>query len=348
MEENQAAGYLFEDEIISLLKKSNFVDVKEETLEGRGTNHQIDAYGIYSIPVPFTYPIRLIAEAKCFEKSIQLPLVRSFFGVITDISQNYFVKRGDKELKERFLDTGCFFAANSFTKSSQDFAWAHNIFLISFSGIRYMDGIKKQIREFLNIPEIKEEKKIDKLNLIAYYKRWKKDQRSHNEILQQDNPTIVFGIINNRYPVILVGKKGWHENIYIPPATDKIEGKKISRKTQRGSVLFEIEVNGERINNGRKIKSTETFFFTIPTGIAKKITGRIKDSNPWERIFNLDIPLITKHKKQPVRRIITIEVTLPIKKKKTGIKWNRDHQDLKIKNDTTRNTRWESLQLIED
>jgi hypothetical protein len=336
MEINQAAGYLFEVEIMNLLEDSGFVEVKEEKLEGRGTNHQIDAHGIYSIPIPFTYPIRLIAETKCYESSIELSLVRSFFGVITDISENYFVKRGDKELKNRFLDTGCFFAANSFTKPSQDFAWAHNIFIVSFSGIRHMDSIIKRIRIFLNTLEIKESKKLNKADLIANYQNWKKSEDLHIRNAHDENPSLVFGIIDNVYPVILVGKKGWHKNIPISPDRDIIKGKKISRKSWRGSVLFEINIDDNQ-------KGLETFYFTIPNRIAKKITGRIDKTEPGKKVFDLDIPLLSWKSGQTVRRIIKIEVELPEEKKnKSNRKQKSEIIDVKVKEN-----RWNTLDVVQ-
>jgi hypothetical protein len=309
MELNQAAGYLFESEIMDLLNYSGFVEVKTEKLEGRGTNHQIDAYGIYSIPVPFTYPIRLIAEAKCYEDSIELPLIRSFFGVVTDISENYFVKRGDRDLKERFSDTGCFFAVNSFTKPSQDFAWAHNIFLVSFSGIWHMDAIIQKIRVFLSTPEIQDSEHLSKEDLIINYQIWKNIEKPQDKIAQRENPSIVFGIIDNVYPVILVGNNGWHKRIQIPSDTDKVKGIKISRKSLTGIVLFEIDVYGWD-------KKIETVYFTLPNRIAKKITGRIDKTKPGKKVFDLDIPLVSWKEGQSVRRIITIEVDLPEVKRK--------------------------------
>jgi hypothetical protein len=339
MEVNQAAGYLFEVEIMDLLQDSGFVQVKEEKLWGRGTNHQIDAYGIYSIPVPFTYPIRLIAEAKCYENSIELPLIRSFFGVITDISENYFVKRGDRESKERFLDTGCFFAAKSFTQPSQDFAWAHNIFLVSFSGIWQMDHIVKRIRKFLGTPEIKRSKKISKNDLIANYQIWKTQDISQDNIAPYEKPSIVFGILDNIYPVILVGRQGWHKNIQISSNTDKVKGIKISRKPQSGSILFEIDVNGR--NN-----DIETFYFTLPNRIAKKLIGRIAEIEPGDKVFDLNIPLTLGTKEQSVRRIITIGVTLPEKNRKKSSRKIKERPELETNSNKIKDTRWNTLDIV--
>ena len=91
MKDYQARGYLFEYEIWRLLEASGYIGVTTENLRGRGAEHQIDAYGTLSIPTPFVYPIRLICEAKCYKDPVELKHVRSFVGVLKDISENYFV-----------------------------------------------------------------------------------------------------------------------------------------------------------------------------------------------------------------------------------------------------------------
>ena len=302
----QAAGYLFEEEIRDLLKESGFVDVKTEPLEGRGTDHQIDAYGVYSIPVPFTYPIRIIAEAKCYEKSIELPQIRSFFGVITDISENYFVKRGDKKNKTRYLDTGCFFSANNYTRNSQDFAWAHNIFLVSFSGIDQMQEIVRTIRTFFTDPRNTEWRTYSKDTLIIQYKRWKAENSSQPETTHSPKkPSIVFGILDKIYPIMLVGDKDWFKRIKVEKDTDKIAGEKHSRTSQKDGTLFHLNISS------RNESGYERVLFTLPANIAEKLIERIDKTDWGEKIFDLDIPLTINYNGEPVRRIITLEVTLP-------------------------------------
>ncbi len=93
-----------------------YFNVKTEHLRGRGASHQIDAFGTLAIPTAFTYPIRLIAEAKCYSSTIQLYQIRSFLGVIKDISENYIVgEKKQRNTPDRYLDTGCFFSATPFS-----------------------------------------------------------------------------------------------------------------------------------------------------------------------------------------------------------------------------------------
>ena len=315
----QAAGYLFEEEIRDLLNDSGFVEIKTETLEGRGTDHQIDGYGIYSIPVPFTYPIRIIAEAKCYERSIELPQVRSFFGVITDISENYFVKRGEKTNKIRYLDTGCFFSANNFTRNSQDFAWAHNIFLVSFSGINQMEAITKKILDYLNQKKTHKLRLGSKKELIVNYRIWKNSVHSEDRDLPLKYPTIVFGILDKTYPVVLVGDKDWNKRIKVMENTDKIEGEKHSRTPQKDGTLFQLNI----------LKKEEFGFehvcFTLPANIAENLIERIDQTQWGQKIFDLDIPVIYYYDQEPVRRIVTLEVILP------GLNKRGYYEEIKLK-----------------
>lgn len=300
MQGNQAAGYIFEKEIFDLLAESNYFNVRTEQLRGRGASHQIDAFGTLAIPTAFTYPIRLIAEAKCYSSTIQLHQIRSFVGVIKDISENYIVGENDRRnTPNRYLDTGCFFSATPFSKSSQDYAWAHNIFLVSFSDMEEMLSIITRIRSFIS--EIPEEqlRTITKENLLMRYFSWKGQISSENV-----NPSLGIGILDNVYPVILVGKKDWCERISVPPNSDTIFAEKTRRVDKKNGTIFHLNIDKE---NGHP----EIVSFNLPNRIAGKIIERIDKTASGEKIFDLDIPLIIKNNGKTVRRILRIVVNLP-------------------------------------
>jgi len=334
MRRNQVAGYIFEMEILELLKESDFVDVKEENLKGRGTEHQIDAYGTFAIPIPFTYPIRLIAEAKCYKESIELPLIRSFFGVITDISENYIVGEDRKRnTPDRYLDTGCFFAANSFTKDAQDFAWAHNIFLISFSGNEKMSLMIQNIRDFTKSLTDEELKELSKMKGIQIkeirerYKRWRPSPPKGNLSQIEKYPSLLIGIIDSTYPVIVVGNRGWYKDFKISGKTDKIKGVKTDRKSLNEGTFFNVEIEDDNEVGKKKVVS---ICFTLPDTIAGKIKERIGKTESGRKIFDLDIPLIVWDRDEYTRRIIKIEVNLPeYEKKKYEEKIKGDHEQKK-------------------
>lgn len=70
MNRDQARGYAFEKIIQELLARSGYYKLETGTIKGRGAYHQIDAYGIFSYPVPYIYPIRIISEAKCYKNNV--------------------------------------------------------------------------------------------------------------------------------------------------------------------------------------------------------------------------------------------------------------------------------------
>jgi hypothetical protein len=116
-----------------------------------------------------------------------------------------------------------------------------------------------------------------------------------------DTATLVVGIIDNAYPVILVGDKGWIEEIRIPSDTDQISGVKISRSARNGATVFNLDLNGQRV------------CFNLPNGIAQKLIERIDRTSDGDKIFELDIPLKRAIHEVTVRRIMKIDISLPDK-----------------------------------
>lgn len=166
-------GELYEIAVMHLLQQNNFsrVQVKvndkyiapdriRETrerfieLKGRGEWHQIDCPCEYDYVSPFMYPIRLIGEVKYHNKPIEKDAIRSFIGVLRDISENYFVPSNiDKNacteiLPCRFLDVGAFFSATGFSRSAELLAYAHGIKIISYKNNYMVHKIKQVIDSF--------------------------------------------------------------------------------------------------------------------------------------------------------------------------------------------------------
>lgn len=298
MKDYQARGYIFESEIWRLLEKSGYVGVTSKKLKGRGASHQIDAYGRLSVPTPFIYPIRLLCEAKCYTNSIGLPSIRSFFGVIKDISENYFIgASNDKNTPYRFTDVGCYFSSSSFTSDAQNFAWAHNIFLVSFNNIEILNPIIDRIGEF--VKSFSNLKTITKKDLIKEYKL--KYAENYNE---RYDPYVAIGIIDSIYPVTLVGNTNWLEYLKdaLPNNQDNITYIKTSRESNKSDTLFNIDIEGQLIR------------FSLPNIIAGKLVSRIDKTVSGEKIFEIDIPLIIKREENLMRRFAKLEIKLPDKK----------------------------------
>jgi hypothetical protein len=303
MRPEQAAGYIFEKVVMKLLKESGYVDVKAGELRGRGTSHKIDAYGKLSIPTPFTYPIRLITEAKCYTTSIELHHIRSFLGVIKDISENYIVGMNRiRNTPERYLDTGCIFSASPFSRLGQDFAWAQNIFLVSFSGIGEMGSIVGYIRQFIteNAEIIKS---LSQKETIKKYQSWA-EQKGYTK----KYPSIVVGIIDSTYPVILVGIKDWIKRINIRTESDHIETKNNKFTSRRNETIFNLNI--ETLSG-----ETELVRFNLSDQIAEKLIYRENGPKPNQIVFYLDIPLTPQEGRNLIRRMIRIDIALTVSDK---------------------------------
>lgn len=142
----QLRGYIFEVVIRQLLKKNGWDLLnKDETgrikvsnnykieIKGRGTWHQIDSPCIFLRRIPFIFPIRLLVEVKFYNHEIQKDKIRSFIGVIKDISENYFIDNiHTVNSQNRYTDLGTFFSASGFQEEAVNLAFVHGIKTISY------------------------------------------------------------------------------------------------------------------------------------------------------------------------------------------------------------------------
>ena len=151
---NQVKGALFEVIVRWLLVKAGYAPIEPDdvsvrrsdgNVRGRGYWHDMDALGRFSYPLLYMYPIRLLAEAKCYEGNVPLPDVRNFVGALKDISENYFVEdqmsREEMLAYKRYTDCGSFFSASGFTIGAQKFALAQGVFLISYENNPILEKI---------------------------------------------------------------------------------------------------------------------------------------------------------------------------------------------------------------
>jgi hypothetical protein len=149
---HQIRGSLLEEIVLLLLIRSGYRKVllgEEGTrkgpaglaVEGRGTVHQIDALVTPAHSHAFIYPIRLLVEAKCEARRLGLATVRSAVGAIFDINQNFFAGRlaDGRELRvQRFNYHAAMFAANGYSEDAEQYALAHQVFLIDYSHVASM------------------------------------------------------------------------------------------------------------------------------------------------------------------------------------------------------------------
>lgn len=146
-------GAILEELILHLLEKVGYrIILPEEEgtrngksgldVQGRGDWHQIDAFAAFEYTPAFMYPLRLFVEAKCYDDSrpIGIEVVRNAVATLKDISENYFTYRlneskSDSLKVQRFNYQSAIFSTSGYTKGAQNFAIAHQIFLIQYDGI---------------------------------------------------------------------------------------------------------------------------------------------------------------------------------------------------------------------
>ncbi len=152
MKKSQFKGYILEHVLAYLLQSSGYSiidklspnepDVTEEgnglNISGRGAKHQIDVIGNLDWIPAFTFPTRLLVEAKFRDKNssnkgrVGIDIVREQIGILSDINENYFSAiSGDP--KQRYRYVSAIFSANGFSKDAVDLAIAHQIQLVDMS-----------------------------------------------------------------------------------------------------------------------------------------------------------------------------------------------------------------------
>lgn len=149
---HQVRGVLLEEAVLMLLRAAGYRTVTSAqgdpslgtssaglTVAGRGAWHQIDAIADLRVGQPFTYPQRLLVEAKSYadHRTIGLPIVRGTVGVLKDVSEYWVAQAPGRPPSGRYHYQGAIFSSSSFTKDAQDYAFAHDIHLLPLAGSSY-------------------------------------------------------------------------------------------------------------------------------------------------------------------------------------------------------------------
>jgi hypothetical protein len=159
---SQMRGMLLEEVLLYFLRTSgykpiDFVDPSDDSLEhssagievrGRGANHQIDAIAEFSITPPFTYPQRLLIEAKCYSGATGIEIVRNALGVLRDVQEYWVPNNTNVPAKARFHYQYAIFSTSHYTNVAERFAFAQDIYLIPLARTRYFHPIVEKIIEF--------------------------------------------------------------------------------------------------------------------------------------------------------------------------------------------------------
>ena len=304
---NQARGAIFEVVVKKLLEKNEYEECKADNeqvdnkgrVRGRGEWHQIDALGRWKYSIPFVYPIRLLCEAKCLNQPVGLPIIRNFVGAIKDISENYFVEDNqniDKRmLSKRHTDCGAIFSVSGFTNQAQRYAYAHNIFLVSYENNPIIDEFKKLVEDtaqFIRLARRTNKKKFSRWfedawttnymdnsdEYITDRGKFESNLKTLRDRFERVNTSVV-GIATSVYPIHLLSNEKIPHDLF--RETDELYFGTTYRRTERGGHYFEIHPS-----DLPDIK----FYFTVPEVILSKYRDSMRrfkmDFLEW-----IDIPV---------------------------------------------------------
>jgi len=311
----QIRGSLLEEVVLLLLARSGYrrILVGEEgtrngraglEVEGRGTVHQIDALVTPVHSHAFVYPIRLLVEAKCEAKPLGLAVVRSVVGSVFDINQNYFSERqpSGRELRmQRFNYHAAIFAANGYSENAEQYALAHQVFLIDYSHVAAMRPVVDALLD-LEIEDFRElAQRGQRHNLTTirqgFHRALENDgidavrdifsERGLDKVDERLIPAIrelrgsYYGMIEGIYPVHLISRRE------IPLRVIQ----------QRAIIPCEIRVSADgqvwAFEPSEIREDSPEFFhleFTIPEFIAEMLNARTEQGEGnarWRQIANI-------------------------------------------------------------
>lgn len=312
MHEAQAKGYYLEEIVRELMRDSHFINVHTGNIEGRGADHQIDSYGSLMFSIPFVYPVRLISEVKWFKPTyvVELKRIRDFVGVLIDISQNYFVPRDINSQRatrrrERYTDCGAYFSATGFSLPAQDYAWAHGVYLISFSQDPLFTPILARARELIEANQgiwNHGHAKKDAVVRMAQSHFHSDDQM--RQIMSQKKA--YFGILDELYPVMIIIDG---EFTFDPIGPDNLSEEDLPLGTN--TAIKERRIEGEVDVNFQFDFNNTSFSFNLPWITSKKIIQAIESTYGGEAFAFIDIPLVLMLGEKRYRRIFRIQLALP-------------------------------------
>jgi hypothetical protein len=157
---HQVRGVLLEEAVLMLLRAAGYRTVTDAgtdptlgtssaglTVHGRGTSHQIDAIADLRIGQPFSNPQRLLIEAKSYadHRPIGLPILRGAVGVLKDVSEFWVAHAPGRPAIGRYHYQAAIFSSSEFTSDAQDYAFAHDIYLLPLARSSYFAPVLRAI-----------------------------------------------------------------------------------------------------------------------------------------------------------------------------------------------------------
>lgn len=152
--EDSLKGYILEEVLAYLLRTAGYeLLVKKEqdsreldrrgaglVVKGRGGEHQVDVLGELKWIPAFTFPLRLVIEAKFRGNTTGIGVVRDSVSASQDINQKYApVEEAIEKSIPRYNYEFAIFSTSGFSEYAFNMAFAHKISLIDLSGDEYQD-----------------------------------------------------------------------------------------------------------------------------------------------------------------------------------------------------------------
>lgn len=291
MKEHQAREIIFELRMKELLQNSGYISVIDEKVYGRSSNHGIFSFAQVNIPTAFVYPVRMLCQYKYYAKNkVELAHIRDFSGIIADVSEcnyamkNYSPNRLSTNIADRYTDAGCFFSVTSFSRAAQEYAWAHNIFLMSFEKIEILQSMLEDIEQF--VEELNENTitNLTRNELIeGYFNHCERNGLNYSNIQGG------LAILNGVYPVLMLGTNDWLNSL-IDESRASENGRVVVEQAIRTKNQFEtkFDVRLKEVN----------LEFSVPNVIMEKMMERRDNNTKKGVVFNVEIPYLTKKGKK--------------------------------------------------
>ena len=221
MKKTQFKGYLLEEITSHLIRTSGYSLIPTAptndpdltnapnglNIRGRGAQHQVDVLGEMSWIPSFTFPVRLIVEAKFRSTPTGVDVVRSEIGVLNDVNENYFVVEGG-EPRPRYRYSSVIVSTSGFTKPAVSMAIAHQIQLVDLSSADY-ERLRNAINTFTDSVAVGDEVSSETLSKIRYALRVMLEIPTNHDAaidyrdIQEDLETLIQSI--NSYNELFVG-----------------------------------------------------------------------------------------------------------------------------------------------
>ena len=135
-------GAILEEVVLYILSKNGYVpifsDANDDSLKqhggslkvkGRGAQHQIDAIADARYSPPFCHKQRLLVEAKFLRPKVRIDVIRNAAGVLKDVCEFWVPEPRPATFKRYHYMYGVF-SRSDFTLPAQQYAFAHDIYLL--------------------------------------------------------------------------------------------------------------------------------------------------------------------------------------------------------------------------